>query len=269
MNSLLDLAGRPVIAHRGASGSAPENTLEAFDLALRQGADAFELDVRLTADGVPVVIHDPTLERTTARRHSVAGETLAQLREADAGARFSPDGGRSFPFRGSGVVIPTLAQVLDTFPDMPLLLDIKESRAQAAVRQLLLEKRAADRTVLASDDAAALTGFDTTRFSRAASPREIAQLYWGSFFGKTSRVPPVGAITSPYRLLSVPARYRGLKVPTARFVAAARERGCPVHVWTVNDPALAQQLWRAGVAGIVTNFPGRMRDRSWVLGAGR
>ncbi|MEA2722260.1 MAG: glycerophosphoryl diester phosphodiesterase [Gemmatimonadales bacterium] len=158
MNSLLDLAGRPVIAHRGASGSAPENTLEAFDLALRQGADAFELDVRLTADGVPVVIHDPTMERTTARRHSVAGETLAQLREADAGARFSPDGGRSFPFRGSGVVIPTLAQVLDTFPDMPLLLDIKESRAQAAVRQLLLEKRAADRTVLASDDAAALTG---------------------------------------------------------------------------------------------------------------
>ena len=59
MNSLLDLAGRPVIAHRGASGSAPENTLEAFGLALRQGADAFELDVRLTSDGVPVVLHDP------------------------------------------------------------------------------------------------------------------------------------------------------------------------------------------------------------------
>lgn len=255
MISLLDLAGRPVIAHRGASGSAPENTIEAFDLALRQGADAFELDVRLTVDGIPVVIHDPTLERTTDRRDSVAGQTLAQLREADAGARFSPDSGRSFPFRGSGVVIPTLAQVLDSFPDMPLLVDIKEPQAQGAIRQLLLEKGAADRCVLASDDATALTGLDTTRFSRAAAPREISQLYWGSFFGRTSRV---AEIASPYRLLSVPARYRGLRVPTRRFVAAARGRGCPVHVWTVNDPALAERLWGDGVAGIVTNFPERM-----------
>ena len=254
MNSLLDLAARPVIAHRGASGSAPENTLEAFELARRQGSDAFELDVRLTADGVPVVIHDPTLERTTDRRDSVAGQTLAQLREADAGARFSPDLGRSFPFRGSGVVVPTLAQVLDSFPDMPLLLDIKEPRAQGAIRGLLLEKGAAGRCVLASDDAAAMTGVDTTQFSRAASPREIAQLYWGSLFGR--------AVMPRYRLLSVPVRYRGLRVPTARFVAAARARGCPVHVWTVDDPALAQRLWQDGVAGIVTNFPEKMRARS-------
>ena len=258
MNPLLDLAARPVIAHRGASGSAPENTLEAFDLAVRHGADAFELDVRLTADRIPVVIHDRTLERTTGRRGAVAGHTLAQLREADGGARFSPDGGRSFPFRGAGVVIPTLAEVLESFPDTPLLLDIKESRAQASVRELLLEKGGADRCVLASDDSAALTVFGTTRFSRAASPREISQLYWGSLLRQTRTPSPVRQITFPYRVLSVPARYRGLRVPTARFVAAARERGCPVHVWTVNDPALAQCLWRDGVAGMVTNFPERM-----------
>jgi glycerophosphoryl diester phosphodiesterase len=256
MNSLLDLGGRPVIAHRGASGAAPENTLEAFDLALRQGADAFELDIRLTADGVPVVIHDPTLERTTDRRDRVAGQTLAQLGEADAGARFSPDGGRSFPFRGAGVVIPTLAQVLEAFANTPLLLDIKESSAQAPIRELLSKKGATGRCVLASDDAMALTGIPPTQFSRAASPREISQLYWGSFFGRTN---PSRSVTSPYQLLSVPERYRGLRVPTARFVAAARDRGCPVHVWTVNDAALAQRLWRAGVAGIVTNFPDRMR----------
>lgn len=258
MNPLLDLAARPVIAHRGASGSAPENTLEAFELAVRQGADAFELDIRLTADGVPVVIHDPTLERTTGRRGAVAGQTLAQLREADAGARFSPDGGRSFPFRGAGIVVPTLAQVLETFPTVPLLLDIKESRAQASVRELLLEKGAADRCVLASDDSAALTVFGSTGFSRAASPREISQLYWDSLLRRTRGPSPVREITSPYRVLSVPARYRGLRVPTARFVAAARGRGCPVHVWTVNDPALAQRLWGDGVAGIITNFPERM-----------
>ncbi|MEO8090682.1 MAG: glycerophosphodiester phosphodiesterase [Gemmatimonadales bacterium] len=260
MNSLLDLAGRPVIAHRGASGSAPENTLEAFGLAHRQGADAFELDVHLTSDGVPVVLHDPTLERTTDRRDIVAGQTLAQLRAADAGARFSPDGGRTFPFRGAGVVIPTLAEVLDAFPDMPLLLDMKESRAQATVRQLLLEKASADRCVLASDDPTALTAFEAPLFSRAAAPKEISQLYWGSLLARGSRVRRVGAITAPYRLLSVPVRYRGLRVPTARFVAAARERGCPVHVWTVNDPALAQRLRADGVAGIITDFPDRIRE---------
>lgn len=261
-NPLLDLALRPVIAHRGASGSAPENTLEAFDLAARQGADAFELDVRLTADQVPVVIHDRTLERTTGRRRSVAGQTLTQLREADAGARFSPDGGRSFPFRGTGVVIPTLAEVLETFPAMAVLVDIKESRAQAAVRQLILEKDAVDRCVLASDNTTPLTVFGTTRFCRAASPQEISQLYWGSLLRRASVVDPVRAITSPYRVLSVPVRYRGLTVPTARFVSAARGRGCPVHVWTVNDPSLAQRLWKSGVAGIITNFPNRMRAGS-------
>jgi glycerophosphoryl diester phosphodiesterase len=259
MNPLLDLAARPLIAHRGASGSAPENTLQAFELAVQQGADAFELDVRLTADEVPVVVHDPTLDRTTSRRGSVAGQTLAQLREADAGARFSPDRGRSFPFRGAGVVVPTLAEVLEAFPDVPLLLDMKESRAQAAVRRVLMEKGAADRCVLASDDIAALAAFDTGQFSRAASPREISRLYWGSILRRASLASPGPAITSPYRVLSVPARYRGLTVPTASFVAAARGRGCPVHVWTVNHPSLAERLWKSGVAGIVTNFPERMR----------
>jgi glycerophosphoryl diester phosphodiesterase len=263
MNPLLDLARRPVIAHRGASGSAPENTLEAFDLAFRQGADAFELDIRLTADEVPVVVHDPTLERTTGRQGSVAGLTLAQLREADAGVRFSPDGGRSFPFRGAGVLIPTLAEVLEAFPDMPVLVDIKESRAQTAVRQVVLEKGAADRCVLASDDLAALAVFGPGEFSRAASAREISRLYWGSILRRANLAAPGRTIACPYRVLSVPARYRGLTVPTASFVSAARARGCPVHVWTVNDPSLAQRLWQSGVAGIVTNFPERVRTVSY------
>jgi glycerophosphoryl diester phosphodiesterase len=259
MNSLLDIAARPVIAHRGASGAAPENTLPAFELAVQQGADAFELDVRLTADHVPVVIHDPTLERTTSGTGRVATQTLAQLRQADAGARFSLDAGRTFPFRAVGVVIPTLAEVLRAFPEMPLLLDIKESLAQDAIRRVLLDERAVGRCVLASDDAAALAAFNADPFSRAASPQEIAALFWGSipraiWRGRERRDLPPG-----YRLLSVPRRHRGIPVPTAAFLSAARRLGCPVHVWTVNDASLAQQLWRAGVAGIVTNLPDRMR----------
>ena len=101
VNPLLDLSARPVIAHRGASAYAPENTLPAFELAVQQGADAFELDVRLTRDGAPVVIHDDTLERTTDLTGPVRARTLAELRAADAGHWFTPDGGRTMPFRGA------------------------------------------------------------------------------------------------------------------------------------------------------------------------
>lgn len=251
MNPLLDPAGQLVIAHRGASGSAPENTLPAFELAAQEGAGAFELDVRLTADGVPVVIHDPTLERTTGIRDSVAGRALDDLREMDAGARFSPDGGRTFPYRGAGVRIPTLTEVLRAFPEMPLLLDIKEARAGEALSQVLLQEGAVDRCVLGAEDRAALALFRAAPFVRAALPQEIAALYWGTIL---RRAPSAAS----YRLLSVPARYRGLTVPTPGFVASARRIGCPVHVWTVNDPALARRLWGSGVAGIITNLPDRI-----------
>src|SRR5919108_2173310 len=130
MNPLLDLSARPIIAHRGASGSAPENTLAAFVLAVRQGADAFELDVRLTQDGEAVVIHDATLERTTDLAGPVRARTLAELRVADAGRWFTPDRGRTFPHRGTGAHIPTLSEVLRAFPSMPVMVDVKEPEVQ-------------------------------------------------------------------------------------------------------------------------------------------
>jgi glycerophosphoryl diester phosphodiesterase len=251
-NPLLDLSARPVIAHRGASGAAPENTLAAFELAVRQGADAFELDVRLTGDGVPVVLHDPTLERTTDRAGPLAALRLADLRDIDAGFTFSPDGGRTFPFRAGDVCIPILTDVLRGFPDMPVLLELKEVAAQGPVRQLLIEEKAVERGVLASEHQAALQAFREPPFATAASAAEIGVLYRAVLF---RRVP----ISLPYRLLSVPVRHRGLPVPTRAFVAAARGLGCPVHVWTVNDPATAVTLWGRGVAGIVTNLPDAIR----------
>ena len=252
MNPLTNLSSRPVIAHRGASGYAPENTLAAFELAVRQGADAFELDVRLTADGVPVVIHDPSLDRTTDRRGPIGALRLNDLHEIDAGARLTLDGGRTFPFRARGVRIPTLVDVLRAFPEMPVLVEVKEAAAQEAVRRVILEEAAVDRCVLASEDHAALQIFRQSPFVVAASRAEIAALYRAVLF---RRVPP----SLPYRTLSVPVRHRGLPVPTRSFVAAARRLGCPVHVWTVNEPSLARRLWSCGVAGIVTNVPDRIR----------
>lgn len=251
-NPLLDLSARPIIGHRGASGHAPENTMAALELALQQGADAIELDVRLTADGVPVVLHDPTLDRTTSHQGPLGAVAADRLRDIDAGARFTPDRGRTYPFRGSGVQVPILTEVLRAFPLMPFLIEIKEAQAQEAVKRVLLEEGAVLRCVLASDESAALAAFGAEPFLRASSRQEISALYWGALFGRQT------AAVAGYRLLSVPARYHGLVVPTRRFNAAARAIGCPVHVWTVNDPALARRLWANGAAGMVTNFPDRI-----------
>ncbi|MGH7581196.1 MAG: glycerophosphodiester phosphodiesterase family protein, partial [Gemmatimonadales bacterium] len=169
MNPLLDLAAHPVIAHRGSSAEAPENTLPAFEAAVRRGADAVELDVRLTADGAPVVIHDATLDRTTDRSGPVSALTLAELRSVDAGAKFTPDGGRTYPHRGQGAQVPTLGEVLWTFPRMPVLVEIKEPQTQDAVRRVLLQEGAAERCVVASEHHEALHAFDEPPFVRGAS----------------------------------------------------------------------------------------------------
>jgi glycerophosphoryl diester phosphodiesterase len=227
--------------------------MPAFQLAADQGADAFELDVRLTTDGVPVVLHDPTLDRTTDQSGPSGAVPLAELAGVDAGARFTLDGGRSYPFRGGAARVPTLAEVLRGFPEMPVMVEVKEPAAQEAVRRTILEHGAQERCVLASEQQAALQLFRQPPFATAASGPEIGALYRGVLLHR----PPAAV---PYQTLSVPERHRGLRVPTRSFVAAARRLGCPVHVWTINDPAVAQRLWGVGVCGIVTNFPDRIRD---------
>ena len=134
---------------------------------------------------------------------------------------------------------------------MPFLVEVKESAAQGAVLRVLLEERAVERCVLASEHYAALQAFRERVFGVAASGQEIGALYRAVLL---RRLPAA----VPYRTLSVPLKYRGLPVPTRAFVAAARQLGCSVHVWTVNDPATALTLWDRGVAGVVTNFPGAL-----------
>lgn len=225
--------------------------MPAFELAVAQGADGLELDVHVTADDVPVVIHDPTLDRTTDRSGPVVDLPVARVREADAGARFTPDG-VAFPFRGRGVRVPLLAEVIDAFPGLPLLIEVKAPRVQLAVRRVLLEHNAEDRCVVAASEADALDAFRQPPFLLGASRNDIARLWLRSLLG-------FAADGVAYRLLAVPVRYRGLPVPTRRFVAAARRLGCPVHVWTVNDVGQAARLWRRGVCGIVTDRPGAIR----------
>ena len=252
MTTLLAFDRRLVIAHRGATAHAPENTLAAFRLAVAEGADAVELDVHLTHDGVPVVIHDPDLARTTDRAGAVAALSLAEVQRADAGARFTRDGGRSFPHRGADVRVPALAEVLDALPGTPLLLELKTAAAQEPVRRLLEARGAAARVVLAAGDDRALDLFRRPPWRTCASGAEVSRLYFGRLVGRAPRA-------ASYALLSVPLRHRGvLPVPTRGFLRAARALGAPVHVWTVDDPTVARRLWARGAAGMVTNDPGRM-----------
>ena len=250
-NPLLDPGRRLVIAHRGASAFAPENTLEAFRLAAEQGADAFELDVRLSRDGEAIVLHDPMLDRTTSASGPAGALAAAELLRLDAGYRFSPDGGRTFPWRGREVRIPLLREVLAEFPEMPLLIETKEAGVQDAVARVIQASDAFDRCVIASEDPAAVQRFRAAPFHSGAAGPEIARLYFGTWVGRRPA-------SVPYQLLAVPWRHRGLFVPTSRFVRVAKALGCPVHVWTVDSDALARKLWDNGACGMITNRPSTM-----------
>ena len=251
MNILVDAGAHPLVAHRGASTEAPENTLPVFERAAALGVDAFEFDVRLTADGAVVVHHDPSLERTTDQTGPLIAQTLAQLRSADAGHHFSRDGGATHPFRSQGVSIPTLDEVLGAFPAMPFLIELKEMVGQERVRNVILRHDAAGRCVVASEHHDALACFRDGRFLVGASREDILRLLVGSATGFRPR-------KVEYHALSVPSRHHFIPVATRRFIADAHRLGCPVHIWTVDDPAEAAELRARGANGILTNDPARL-----------
>jgi glycerophosphoryl diester phosphodiesterase len=249
-------AGRlwPVnFAHRGASARAPENTLEAFRLAVEAGAGGLELDVRMTRGGEVVVIHDATVDRVTDGSGAVAGMTLDEVRCFDAGYSFSPDGGRTFPYRGRAVRIPTLAEVYEEFPDIYVNADIKEAQPEAEEAVLSVIKDAAEgRTLVASTDHAVLRRFRKVsggHISTGASRREIAAFY------VLSRLHLEALVSPAYEALQVPVEHRGIKLVTPRFVRAAHSRGVRVDVWTINDVAEMNQLLDLGVDVIMTDRP--------------
>jgi glycerophosphoryl diester phosphodiesterase len=250
-------AGRPwpaSFAHRGASAQAPENTLEAFRLAVEAGAGGLELDIRLTRDGEVVVIHDATVDRVTDGSGAVAGMTLDEVRRLDAGYSFSPDGGRSFPYRGREVRIPTLAEIYEEFPDTCVNADIKEAQpgAEEAVLSVIQEADAEGRTLVASTDHAVLRRFRKVsgdRVSTGASRREIAAFY------VLSRLQLEALVSPAYEALQVPVEHRVIKLVTPRFVRAAHSRGVRVDVWTINDAAEMRRLLDLGVDVIMTDRP--------------
>jgi len=238
------IPGRPlVLGHRGASRDAPENTLAAFHLAMAEGADGFELDVWRCATGEPVVIHDASAARTGGAALAVTDEPLARLRELEVGAWKGP--------AQRGQRIPTLAEVLTTFPRAVVNVELKSAglgdpRLAAAVARLVTALRAEERVLVSSFDYTLLAAF------RLLSPRVpvgllfAADQRWALRDRLGAALGPVAV--HPERILATDER-----------LAAWRRRGLAVNVWTVDDPAEVARLARAGAAAIISNVPGEAR----------
>jgi glycerophosphoryl diester phosphodiesterase len=245
-----------VFGHRGAAGLAPENTIPSFALALALGADMLELDVHASRDGVVVVCHDPTLERTTNGTGPVRERSLYELQQLDAGYNYTRDG-HDYPYRGHGLRVATLEALLKDFPLAYCNIEIKQADPPivAQVVEVIQRLGAQHRVLLAAEEDAImqeihhLAGEIATSFSAAEVADFIGRVQSGNWAGYR----PSG------RALQIPPRFGDIELATAETVAAAHRCGLEVHVWTINDADEMKSLLELGVDGIISDLPGLAR----------
>ena len=239
-----------VFAHRGGAALAPENTVVAFNQGLSLGADGLELDVRLSRDGTPVVLHDPTVDRTTNGTGAVADLTAEELAGLDAGYRFVVADGH--PFRARGIGVPRLREVLERYPGVPAIIELKVDAPELAERALadVRAARASAHVAIGSFKQGVL---DAARelepdVPTSASTDEVREMLLRSRFWLAVRRPP-------YRLLQVPEVRAGRRVVSPRLVRVAHRAGLPVQVWTVNREDDMRRLLAWGVDAIISDRP--------------
>ncbi len=249
---LLDPLARPVIGHRGNRAFAPENTLPSFLQAVALGADALEFDLRVARGGTLVVMHDATLDRTTDGSGDVAAHTAAELARLDAGARFTVDGGRSFPWRGRGATVSTFDEVIEALPrTLPLIIELKTPAATEPLRAAVRRHGIAPRIIVAGFDPATTRPLRGAGFALGASSPDVIGLL-------PQALLRLRAAPKQLQALCIPTRWHGLPVPIAALARTLRGSATVIHIWTVNEPAQALQLWRAGVQGIISDDPATM-----------
>jgi glycerophosphoryl diester phosphodiesterase len=227
------------MAHRGESGNIPE---------------------RFTKDNIPILFHDDDLERTTGMSGSVRDETLDELLQIDLGYNFTTDIGQTYPFRGKGLKVVTLAEALERFPDTILNLDIKDTfrKAPEEVARVLHENQRTENIMIASFHPKQLKRFReiAPKIPTSAHPNEIRNFVAGTmmramrFFVRSVR----------YKAFQVPEWSGSLQIVTPRFVAAAHDRDIAVHVWTINDREAMERLLSMEVNGIFTDYPALLRE---------
>lgn len=245
-----------LFAHRGSSGTHPENTLEAFAEGLAAGADRLELDVHASRDGHIVVFHDDELLRTTGAGGLVRERTLAELKALDAGWGFE-DGGGGHPWRGRGIRIPTLAEVLEAFPGVALNIELKHDDGTTVERffDLLDRHGARDRVLAAAYEDPII------RRIRAVAPSSLTSLSGDEVFAFFAAwmSGSLDGYVPPGKAFQVPPDHEGMDIVTPDFVRTAHGLGMEVHVWTINDEAEVERLLDLGVDGLMTDFPAMAR----------
>ena len=245
-----------MFAHRGSGGNAPENTLVSFEMAIEAGADILEMDVHATRDGHIVVMHDEMLERTTDGAGSVSAITLTELKRLDAGYRFSPDKGKTHPYRGKGIRVPTLQEVSEGFPRTPFNIEIKQSepRIEQSVFELLKKVGHAEITLLAAEKDYLIERIRSldARFPTNFCDSEVLEFLQRLNQNNLEDYTPSG------RALQIPEMYYDVPVLTRDSLEAAHRMGIEVHVWTVNEEADMRRLLKMGVDGIMTDYPERL-----------
>lgn len=238
------------VAHRGASFDAPENTLAAINLAWRQRADAVEIDVHLSRDGQPAVIHDANTRRTIGVNRKVTGQTLAQLRALDAG--------RWKGAEWQDEKIPTLEEALASVPPgRRLFIEIK-SRTDPAPA---LAKILARSTCRAGQ--IVLIGFSLTGMMSLKRTFPKIEVCWLTILRRhwrTRRWPDMGKLLQKLKAAGLDGLdLKANKAITSSLVKKIHDAGLKLYVWTVDSPAEAKRLAQAGVDGITTNRPGWLR----------
>lgn len=233
------------IAHRGGAKHRPEETMLAFDHAVAIGVDVLELDVHASLDGVVVCIHDDTVDRTTDGTGAISSLTYAELQTLDAAFGFSPDDGQTFPYRGKGVRIATLAEVFAAHPEQYYALEIKQAEPPIAdaVVELIHAAGVQSHVVVASFNT------DTIVAVRAADPELLTSMAlseYGQFLGEATDPgyeAPAGFVQAPWAGV------------TPAILELSAIHGIRVHAWTVNAEQDMRKLIELGVHGIITDDP--------------
>ena len=234
--------------------------MAAFERGLEAGADGLELDVHLSSDGVPVVCHDPTLDRTTNASGRVDCRTAAELSRIDAGFRWADEAGNTL-FRGRGVGVPTLRDVLSRFTDVPIIIEMKVDRREMgrAVAAEVLAASAVDRVCAASEGVRAVAAAREAlpAMATSASRWDVRLALYQSW----AHWPVRGSRYGGYQ---VPETAGLVRVVSPAFIRHAHGAGLEVQVWTVDDAGDMERLLAWNVDALITNRPDlavSVRDR--------
>lgn len=262
-----DLPTPAILAHQGGLEEWPSCTMYAFERARRAGSDVLDLDLHMTRDGVLVLLHDTTVNRTTDGQGVVAEMTWNEISKLDAAYNFTTDG-ETFELRGQGIGIPRLVEVLEAFPSWKFQIEVKEAPLEIAPRlaEVLKAHQAENKVLLSCFDEEMMDELrrHCPNVASSATPGEIRN------FVLASKLYMEGLVSPDYHALQIPLSASGWDLVTPRTVQAAKNRGLTVLPWTIDRDSDVELCRQAGVDGFNTNLPSRMeRVRTNWLHPGR